>query len=225
MFPDMIRRSVPGYDTVIPITGLLAARHLGTSGTAYDLGCSLGATTQAIIAQTSAPNIRIVGYDNSVPMIEGACAANTDPRARFEVLDIEQNLTQEHLRHAKVIILNFVLQFFEPEARLVTLKTIKEALPDDGLLIVSEKVQAANPALDRYFNAQHLAWKSANGYSALEISQKRSALENVMRIDTEATHRQRFADAGFTEIVQWYRCLNWASFLVTSNVLTDAVNT
>lgn len=38
VFPDMIRRSVPGYETIIPMTGLIAARHLGDEGTAYDLG-------------------------------------------------------------------------------------------------------------------------------------------------------------------------------------------
>ena len=52
VFPDMIRRSVPGYETVIPITGLLAAAHLKKMPEerrlAYDLGCSLGATTAAV---------------------------------------------------------------------------------------------------------------------------------------------------------------------------------
>ena len=66
----------------------------------------------------------------------------------------------------------------------------------------------------REFEQAHLDFKRANGYSELEISQKRSAIENVMIIDTEAQHRQRFADAGFRRVRTWYRCLNWASFLV-----------
>ena len=57
VFPDMIRRSVPGYETIIPMTGLIAARHLGGEGTAYDLGCSLGASTLAILQQSQAANI------------------------------------------------------------------------------------------------------------------------------------------------------------------------
>ena len=59
----------------------------------------------------------------------------------------------------------------------------------------------------------HLAWKRANGYSDLEVAQKRTALENVMRIDSEPQHLERLAAAGFERIVPWYRCLNWASFL------------
>jgi tRNA (cmo5U34)-methyltransferase len=39
VFTDMIRRSVPGYETVVPMTGLIAARALADGDTAFDLGC------------------------------------------------------------------------------------------------------------------------------------------------------------------------------------------
>ena len=81
VFPDMIRRSVPGYETIIPMTGLIAARHLGDEGTAYDLGCSLGASTLAILQQSQASNIRVIGVDNSLAMIEEAKKQITDSRA------------------------------------------------------------------------------------------------------------------------------------------------
>ena len=41
VFPDMIQRSVPGYATVIAMTGLLAARHARPGTRIYDLGLSL----------------------------------------------------------------------------------------------------------------------------------------------------------------------------------------
>ena len=114
VFPDMIRRSVTGYETIIPVTGLIAARHLGETGTAYDLGCSLGATTLAILSQSEAQDIRIVGVDSSLPMIKGAKKNITDPRAQF----IHQDLRDTPLNDAKVVILNLVLQFIEPEHRV-----------------------------------------------------------------------------------------------------------
>ena len=79
VFPDMIRRSVPGYETVIPMTGLMAARHLNDGDCAYDLGCSLGATSLAILQQTSLPNITVIGVDNAPAMIEQAQVQLTDP--------------------------------------------------------------------------------------------------------------------------------------------------
>ena len=214
VFPDMIRRSVPGYETVIPMTGLIAARHLGASGKALDLGCSLGATTQAILAQTDATDISVVGIDNAPAMIERARQINTDPRAQFMQADIQSHVAVEHFQDAKVILLNFVLQFIEPASRLGTLRQLHQNLSVDDLLIVSEKVQNSDPTTHALFNDTHLAWKRANGYSDLEVSQKRSAIENVMIVDTVETHLERFRTAGFSNVTQWYQCMNWASFLI-----------
>ena len=210
VFPDMIRRSVPGYETMVPVTGLIAARHLGNHGCAYDLGCSLGATTLAILQQNPNPDISVVGIDSAEAMIEGARTAITDPRASFTL----QDLRDADISGAKVVVLNLVLQFIDPEERLAVIKQIREQLSEDGLLIVSEKVRHEDPVLHELFDSTHLAWKQANGYSELEVSSKRSALENVMRIDTEEIHLNRFTEAGFSRKVQWYRCMNWASFLV-----------
>ena len=117
VFPDMIRRSVPGYDTVIPMTGLLAARHLKSGGVVYDLGCSLGATTQAILSQTDDATVQVIGIDNSEPMIAGAIEANADPRASFHLANIQAGIESLNQPPPDVIILNFVLQFCEPEQR------------------------------------------------------------------------------------------------------------
>ena len=210
VFPDMIRRSVPGYETMIPVTGLLAARHLGDEGMAYDLGCSLGATTLAILQQNPSPDIEVIGVDNAEAMINGARQAITDPRANF----LLQDLRDTDVSGAKVVVLNLVLQFIAPEDRLEVLKQLRAQMQPQGLMIVSEKVRHDDPWLHELYDSTHLAWKQANGYSELEVSQKRTALENVMRIDTETAHMQRFAQAGFGRCVQWYRCMNWASFLV-----------
>ena len=210
VFPDMIRRSVPGYETVIPITGLIAARHLGEHGAAFDLGCSLGATTLAILKQNTSTHIRVTGVDNSAPMIDGARLAITDERATFVLEDIRDTDVSE----ASVVVLNLVLQFIDPSQRLQILKNLRRQMRDDGMLLVSEKVRHAEPDLHNFFDQTHLAWKQANGYSEMEISSKRTALENVMQIDTEQEHESRFHAAGFSRVYQWYRCMNWASFLV-----------
>ncbi len=213
VFPDMIRRSVPGYETMVPMTGLIAARHLGDNGTAYDLGCSLGATSAAILRANPSPDIRVVGVDNAQAMVDQAKTMLDDPRLTFRYEDIRN--TRVH--GARVVVLNLVLQFLPPTDRLPLLTRLGSEMAPDGLLLVSEKVTHSDPHLADYYVSTHEAWKQANGYSALEVSQKRTALENVMRIDTEATHIQRFKDAGFKRVIQWYRCMNWASFIVHLN--------
>ncbi|MEQ8858541.1 MAG: carboxy-S-adenosyl-L-methionine synthase CmoA [Pseudomonadales bacterium] len=216
VFPDMIRRSVPGYETVVPITGLLAARALSSSARetarGYDLGCSLGASTLAMLrglpARPRPRSVEVVAVDNAPAMIERARLLVDDPRVRFVCEDIRSLA----LGPADAITLNYVLQFLPPVDRPGMLERIREALAPDGVLLLSEKIRFDDADTQREFDAAHLDFKRANGYSELEISQKRSALDNVMIIDTEERHRQRLADAGFSRVRKWYQCLNWASF-------------
>ena len=210
VFPNMIRRSVPGYETVIPMTGLMAARHLNVGDTAYDLGCSLGATTLAILQQTTSPNVSVIGVDNAPAMIAQAREQLSDPRARFECAD----LTEFAVTDAKVVVLNFVMQFLPPAARLPLLQRLRSQMRSDGLLIVSEKTHQSDADVQKFYDSTHLAWKRANGYSELEVSQKRQSLEQVMIVDSEEIHNERFSDAGFAHSQTWFRCMNWASFLV-----------
>jgi tRNA (cmo5U34)-methyltransferase len=215
VFPDMIRRSVPGYETVVPITGLLAARELRsarqTPARAYDLGCSLGATSLALLRQLSdemSEVCELVAVDSAPAMIERARTLISDPRLEFVCADIRTL----PLQPCRVVALNYVLQFLPPDDRFTMLERIRAALAPDGLLILSEKIRFDDPDVHRDFEAAHLDYKRANGYSELEISQKRTALENVMIVDTEEQHRARLRQAGFSRVRKWYQCLNWASF-------------
>ncbi|MFB3079079.1 MAG: hypothetical protein ACE1Y4_13855, partial [Lysobacterales bacterium] len=47
VFPDMLRRSIPGYAATIQAIGMLASRYVQPGSRCYDLGCSLGAATLA----------------------------------------------------------------------------------------------------------------------------------------------------------------------------------
>ena len=55
VFPDMIRRSVPGYGTVIAMTGVIAARYHQPGTAIYDLGCSQGASTLSMAGAVMSP--------------------------------------------------------------------------------------------------------------------------------------------------------------------------
>ena len=204
VFPDMIRRSVPGYETVVALTGLLAARHLTEGGRCYDLGCSLGASTLAVLRAIGTTRCEVIAVDNASAMLE---EARRLPEFDDRVEWVETDVREVEIDGAQVVILNYVLQFLPPEDRLPLLRHICAGLSRDGVLIVSEKLDAGG-----YFDGLHLDFKRANGYSELEVSQKRAALENVMRVDSEDTHLARFQDAGYRARV-WFRCLNWASFV------------
>ncbi|MGA1372269.1 MAG: carboxy-S-adenosyl-L-methionine synthase CmoA [Pseudomonadales bacterium] len=212
VFPDMIRRSVPGYETVIPLTALFAATRVraGAGLRVYDLGCSLGASSLAVAERLGDNHAEIIAVDNSPAMIDRGRALIADPRVRFMLADI----TTLTLHPCGAVLLNYVLQFVPPDSRLTLLRRIRAALNPGGCLIVSGKIRADDADEQAFFETAHLDFKRANGYSELEISGKRSALEQVMIVATEEEHRALFRAAGFSTVRKWYQCLNWASFIV-----------
>ena len=209
VFPDMIRRSVPGYELIVPMTGLMAAQHVTDGGHIYDLGCSLGATTLAVLQQVGDRDCRITGVDNSLAMIEQARAKLTDPRISLRHEDVRELAFEE----SDVIMSNWLLQFLPPEDRPAFIARLREALRPGGVLLLSEKVCFDDETRQRFNAETHHQFKRANGYSELEVAQKRTALENVMVPDTEALHLSRLQAAGFAEVEVWFRCLNWISLI------------
>ena len=59
----------------------------------------------------------------------------------------------------------------------------------------------------------HHQFKRANGYSELEVSQKRTALENVMRTDSIDIHKERLKNIGFSHVELWFQCFNFGSMI------------
>ena len=126
----------------------MCARHLGDNGVAYDLGCSLGATTLAILSQNQSEHIFIHGIDSSEAMITGAKGLIRDPRCAFTLQDIRQT----NVLDADVVVLNLVLQFIDPTDRLTILKNIREQMKDNGIVVVSEKVSNSDSELHNLYD-------------------------------------------------------------------------
>ncbi len=213
VFPDMIRRSVPGYTTIIAMIGDLAERYAQSGSRCYDLGCSLGAATLAMRHQIRATDCEIVGIDNSSAMIE-RCRSVIDADSRDVPVTLAcQSIQDTDITNASMVVLNFTLQFIPVDERQDIIRRIYQGLRPGGVLIISEKVSFEDPQHQQLMIDLHHNFKRANGYSDLEIAQKRSAIEDVLIPETLATHRQRLKSAGFSDADVWFQCLNFASLI------------
>lgn len=212
VFPDMIKRSIPGYSTLISNIGIIAATYFQESSTVYDLGCSLGAATQSIRHRIKSPGCTIIAVDNSAEMLEKAQSFNDMEESPVTVKFTQQDICKLDINNASVVILNFTMQFIAPEKRKELIQRIYRGMKKNGILILSEKIYFNQPK-QKLINHLHLQFKKDQGYSDLEISQKRSSLENVMKLDNTETHYQRLKEAGFSQVETWYNCLNFKSFL------------
>jgi len=224
VFPDMLRRSVPGYESIIAQSALLASRYVQPDSRLYDLGSSLGATAISMrdalarLDDSRVKGCEIHAIDNSSAMVEASRQLINDSSTLLNdggvpVIVHEADLETHPLDDASVVAMNFTLQFVDVDAREALMRKIANALRPGGVFILSEKVTFSEPVLNELHIEMYHAFKSANGYSDLEISQKRTALENVLIPDTLATHHERLTKAGFSHTSVWFQCFNFASII------------
>ena len=217
VFPDMIDRSIPGYSLTLPLIGLIAARYVQASSVVYDLGCSLGGATLAMrhgIAKAhGAFDCQMIGIDNSAAMVRRCRQIVAADQTPIPVGIVEGDLESAVIENASIVVLNFTLQFVPPERRDQIIQRIYNGLRPGGALILSEKVVFADPEKDAQFVDIYYDYKRYNGYSELEIAQKRTALENVMIPETIEANRQRVLRAGFKTCDQWFQAVNFMSLL------------
>lgn len=213
VFPDMINRSVPGYETMIGFSGIIADRYIQPQTNCYDLGCSLGASSFAIANHVNHFDYSIIAVDNSPEMTE-RFAKIKQRQITTVPIDIRcMDVMDTDINNASFAVMNFTLQFIAPELRDEIIKKIYAGLNPGGALMLSEKIIFDSEKEQSFIEQNHYAFKKSNGYSELEISQKRSALENVLIAETISEHLERFKRCGFAEAYKWYQCLNFVSFV------------
>ena len=213
VFPDMIQRSVPGYSNIIAMTGLVAARHAQDHTRCYDLGCSLGASTLAMTAQLKNRPLQFIAIDNSEAMLSRCKNIISSISVNADIQLICGNLQNTVIERASIVVMNFTLQFVPLAERDAVMANIYNGLQPGGALILSEKIRFENPVMQNLTTEIHHAFKIANGYSEMEVSQKRSALDNVLIPETLAAHEQRLRNAGFENFGMWFQCFNFISLV------------
>lgn len=213
VFPDMINRSVPGYSAIIMMIGQLAARYAQPHSHCYDLGCSLGGATFAMSRRIEAEDVQIVAVDSSEAMIHKLASLLEKEKPETKVHLLTDDILNIDINKASVVVLNFTLQFIPLEKRQHLLTKIADGMLPGGVLVLSEKITFDDRAHDELVTDMHHFFKATNGYSEMEIAQKRTALENVLVPETLQQHKTRLQACGFKNTNLWFQCFNFASLL------------
>jgi tRNA (cmo5U34)-methyltransferase len=217
VFPDMLKRSIPGYAASIEAIGSLAARYVRAGTTCYDLGCSLGAATLAMRHGIDQPCCRVVAIDSASAMIE-RCREIIDEDDRLNGPETQVDIAQDdirnaHIANASMVVLNYTLQFIDAADRDAVLQNIYDGLNEGGVLVLAEKVVDDDPHMEELLVDLHHEHKRRNHYSALEVARKRAALEDVLVPETVQAHRERLQRVGFSRSAVWLRYFNFVSII------------
>lgn len=213
VFDNMVDRSVPFYQEIQRMTGEMAASYAVPGTQLYDLGCATG-TTLALLDNLLPNSVSFTGIDNSPEMLD-KCRdkfeqLGSSRDARFLCHDLRE---MSALNNASVVTLLLTLMFVRPLHRKMLLSSICQGMNSGGALILVEKVVCESPELNRQYINYYYNMKRRHGYSELEISQKREALENVLIPFTEAENRQMLHDAGFSSVEVFFRWYNFCGMV------------
>jgi len=213
VFPDMLRRSIPGYDATIAAIGALARRFVTPASRCFDLGCSLGAATLAMRHNIAAADCEIVAVDLAPAMVARCRERIADDDGGPRVSVVEADLRDIDISNASMVVMNYTLQFLPVAERTDALIRVRDGMLDGGVFVLSEKVADEDPAVERLLVELHHDFKRANAYSDLEISRKRTALENVLIPEATQAHLRRLAEAGFRHAGVWLKHFNFVSIV------------
>ena len=216
VFDDMLVRSVPFYNEQQDMIREIAKKFYVAGTNVYDLGCST-ATTLINICREFDESVRFIGYDNSRPMLqrslEKSRAHGLENRIQLRYADLNGALSELPLDKASVITMCWTLQFIRPLQRDNLIKWIYRGLVANGVLIVTEKILTNSTHMNRFFIDFYYDLKRRNGYSDLEIQQKREALENVLIPYTIEENLELFRRSGFEIVETFFQWYNFAGFL------------
>ncbi len=217
IFDDMVSRSVPLYKECMQVLSLVVqqfSQNRSSPGVLLDIGCSTGTTL--LTAGYSLPaGWTLIGVDPAAPMLAQAKSKLAALEDRH-VIRLEQSSAQDFvIPGCDLVIMNYTLQFLPVSDRQSLLTRIYESLRPGGMLFLSEKIRFASSSQQEQATRLYERFKLANGYSEIEISRKKEALENVLVPLTEEEQETMLNNAGFPESLQLLRCINFVTWLAT----------
>jgi tRNA (cmo5U34)-methyltransferase len=216
IFDDMISRSVPIYNEIHKIIIDLSSKiNFKPQDIIYDLGCSTGSTLSLLSShlKNKAPSLKLryIGIDSSQDMIKEALVKKHLYKTCTELIQEDLNLV--NLLPSKLIIMNYTLQFIKPHLRQEVLKNIYNSLKTGGCFILTEKTISDQTQINNLMTELYYDFKKRNGYSEIEISQKREALEKVLIPRTTNEQINLLKSSGFQTVDTVFKWYNFTCFL------------
>lgn len=213
VFDNMVTRSVPFYTEIQRMIVEMAGDFATPGSSLFDLGCATG-TTLAKLDAAIDPQVHFVGVDNSGEMLQKA-------RLKLESCGTQRlyNLVEEDLHdfrgveNASVVVMVLTLQFIRPLYRQKILESIFRGMNPNGCLLLVEKLNFPSSLLNRLFIKHYYDFKVRNGYSEIEISRKREALENVLIPYHFEENREMLTKVGFGQVDEFFRWYNFCGML------------
>lgn len=208
VFDDMLHRSIPFYRENLEEIVRLSEIYYQAGTQVYDLGCSHGNLSNLLTQKLSSKKIQITAVDSSQAMIHKIQERNISG-----LESVCEKIENIEFQKSSIIILNYTLQFVPLEKRDELFLKINEALCPGGVLLFSEKIKSDDETIDNFLWDNYRSFKLRQGYSDLEIQQKREALEEILIPETLEDHQNRLHKSRFKTFEVYLKYFNFVSLI------------
>ncbi|EAJ1253942.1 carboxy-S-adenosyl-L-methionine synthase CmoA [Campylobacter lari] len=209
VFDDMVSRSVPFYAQNLKLIVEFINYFSPQNAKICDLGCS---TASLLLALYEARKDFILsGVDEASPMLE--IAKNKCKAFGAKINFYQKNLNDFEFFKNHIFIATYTLQFIRPPKRQELVDKIYQNLNKNGIFILSEKILYDDVKITKKMIQIYEQYKLEQGYSKLEISSKREALENVLIPYTQNENITMLKKAGFAKIETIFKWVNFQTFI------------
>lgn len=213
VFDDMAVRCIPNYKEVIHLTAQAAETFVPDNGHVYDLGCSTGSTLIYMSKFLTKKNVKMTGYDPAEAMLQKA-KDKADLFTYSHEIKFEKGISEDaDISNANLVIMNYTLQFIDKAKRPDVIDRIYQNLEAGGIFLISEKLREPNEKIEQFNTQIYESFKAGNGYSFLEIANKRQALENILVPQSTEENIEMLKTAGFSRVDILSKWLNFATFI------------
>lgn len=209
VFDDMVLRSIPFYDKNLKLIVEIISKLANFEAKICDLGCSTANLLLALGEKRK--DFILSGVDNADAMLE--IAKNKSNAFGVKTQFFNANLDEFEFFKNDIFIANYTLQFIRPPKRQELVNKIYEHLNEEGIFIISEKILYEDAKISKKMIEIYEDYKEEQGYSKIEISTKREALENVLIPYTESENITMLKNAGFKRVESIFKWVNFETFM------------
>ncbi|EAL4711777.1 carboxy-S-adenosyl-L-methionine synthase CmoA [Campylobacter lari] len=209
VFDDMVSRSVPFYTQNLKLIVELIDHFAPQNARICDLGCSTASLLLALYEKRK--DFLLSGVDEANAMLEIAKSKCQAFGARVDFY--QKNLDDFEFFKNDVFIATYTLQFIRPPKRQELVDKIYQNLNENGIFVLSEKILYEDVKIAKKMIQIYEQYKLEQGYSKLEISSKREALENVLIPYTQNENITMLKKAGFSKVESVFKWVNFETFI------------
>ena len=211
-FEEHIIKSIPLFEETHKLISKLSVFFISNKSIIYDLGCSTGMASRAIVDLNCNKNFTILGLDSSKDMISIA-KKKSNKIYKNKIKYFCCDVLKKKFKQSDLIISNYFIQFVHPKKRQLIFDKIYKSLNYGGGFIFFEKTRGPDARFQDMFTQLYNEYKIEEGFTEKEILNKSKSIRGFLEPFTESENFNFLKRAGFKDYVTIFKYYSFQGFL------------